>query len=234
MRDWKSKLNGDPIGWLLEKDNQSVRYFTLTDILERPGDEHDARGVKKEIMKVGVAPKILTRQQNGRNWGRPESFHADKYGGTVWQLIVLAELGADGRDERIKKACDFILKKSQDLESGGFSASESETGGGSHDGVLSCLTGNMVRSLIRFGHLKDPRIQRGINWIVKYQRFDDGTDEEPEGWPYDRQGHPHCWRYAHAQSIHTCHVGVVKALKALAEIPINNRSRSVINTIENG
>lgn len=33
---------------------------------------------------------------------------------------------------------------------------------------------------------------------------------------------------------HTCHMGVVKALKALAEIPINKRSVDVKNTIEKG
>lgn len=235
MRDWKSILKGDPTGWLLEKDNPSVRYFTLTGILGRPENDHEVREAKKEIMKTDVALKILAKQQNGCHWGNPESFYADKYGGTVWQLIVLAELGADGKDERIKKACNFILKKSQDRESGGFSESKkSETGGGSHDGVLPCLTGNMVWSLIRFGHLEDPGVQRGINWIVTYQRFDDGAEEELDGWPYDRQGHPHCWGYTRSQRIHTCHMGVVKALKALAEIPLDERSKGVKNTIKEG
>ena len=114
MRDWKSILKGDPTGWLLEKDNPSVRYFTLTDILGRNENDHDVREAKKEIMKTGVAHEILAKQRNGGHWGRPESFYADKYGGTVWQLIVLAELGVDGKDERIKKACDFILKRSKD------------------------------------------------------------------------------------------------------------------------
>lgn len=36
MGDWKSLLKADPTDWLLEKDSSSVRYFTLTDILERP------------------------------------------------------------------------------------------------------------------------------------------------------------------------------------------------------
>jgi len=234
MSDWKSMLKGDPTGWLLEKDNPSVRYFTLTDIFDRPVKDHAVREAKQDIMKTGVAPKILAMQRNGGYWGTPESFYMAKYEGTVWQLIVLAELGADGKDERIMKACNFILKNSQDHESGGFSVVESEEGGGSHDGVLPCLTGNMVWSLIRFGHLADPRVQRGINWIVKYQRFDDGIEEELKGWPYDRQGHPHCWGFTGTQYIHTCHMGVVKALKALAEIPINKRSKGVKNTIEKG
>jgi len=36
MADWKSALNADPTDWLLEPSNPSVRYFTLTEILELP------------------------------------------------------------------------------------------------------------------------------------------------------------------------------------------------------
>jgi hypothetical protein len=84
----------------------------------------------------------------------------------------------------------------------------------------------MVWSLIRFGYLDDLRVQRGINWIVTYQRFDDGIKEAPKGWPYDKR--EKCW------GKHTCHMGVVKALKALAEIPVNKRSDEVKNAIEKG
>ena len=178
-------------------------------------------------METGVVPKILSGQKNAGNWEAPENFYIrSKYKGTVWQLIILAELGADGKDKRIRKACEFILQNSQDRESGGFSYLKAETGGGWHNGVLPCLTGNMVWSLVRFGYLEDPRAQRGVNWIVKYQRFDDGVREAPKGWPYDKR--EKCW------GKHTCHMGVVKALKALAEIPANKRSQRVKDTIEKG
>jgi hypothetical protein len=55
-------------------------------------------------------------------------------------------------------------------------------------------------------------------------RFDDGDGLAPSGWPYDK--HDNCW------GRHTCHMGVVKLLKALAEIPPNKRSRGVKWTIE--
>ena len=35
MTDWRNVLNDDPIPWLLEPEKPSVRYFTLTDILDR-------------------------------------------------------------------------------------------------------------------------------------------------------------------------------------------------------
>jgi len=227
MNDWKSVLKADPTDWLLERDNPSVRCFALTDILERSESDPEVMKTKGEIMKIGVVPRILSKQKNPGNWEAPENFYIrSKYKGTVWQLIILAELGGDGKDERIRKGCEFILENSQDRVSGGFSYLKAETGGGWHNGVLPCLTGNMVWSLIRFDYLEDPKVQRGIDWIVKYQRFDDGTKEPPKGWPYDKR--ERCW------GRHTCHMGVVKALKALAEIPVKERSEEVKDTIEKG
>jgi len=225
MTAWKKFLNSDPIEWLLEEDNPSVRYFTLTDILDKPEEDSNVRRAKKNIMKVGVVPKILAKQNKGGYWESANNFYVNtKYKGTVWSLIILAELLADKNNEKIKKACEFILKYSQDRESGGFSYRGSEKNGGDHDKILPCLTGNMLWSLIRFGYLEDPRIQQAINWILTYQRFDDAIKQNPKGWPYEKR--ENCW------GKHTCHMGVVKNLKALAEIPEDKRSEKIKKKIE--
>ena len=227
MSDWKSCLRADPTDWLLEKDNPSVRYIALTDILGVPIVDPQAGQAKAAIMETGVVPGILSKQETEGYWDKPERLYVAKYKGTVWQLIILAEHIADGEDERIRKACDFLLDHSQDLESGGFSMHHSvKTGGGRHSEVIPCLTGNMVWSLIRFGYLKDPRVQRGIDWISSYQRFDDATADSPEGWPYGN--YEMCW------GKHTCHMGAVKALKALSEIPHDERSADVQRTLKEG
>jgi hypothetical protein len=228
MTDWKSLLNEDPTDWLLEKDNPSVRFFALTELLEKPRSDSEVEEAKTEIMRQGVVPKILARQSDQGYWETPDRFYTAKYKGTVWQLIILAEHGADGRDERIKKACEFILENSQDHESGGFSICRStRTGGGRHSTVIPCLTGNMVWSLIKLGYLEDPRVERGIDWIATYQRFDDKIKCPPKGWPYDKA-------VSSCFGKHSCHMGVVKALKALAAIPVDKRSDAVEDTIERG
>ena len=220
-------MKADPTEWLLEKDNPSVRYFTLAEILDKSENDPEVRQAKNEIMKVGVVPNILAKQKNGGYWETPKNFYTAKYKGTLWQLIILAELGADRKDDRIGETCEFILANSQDRESGGFSMWPSaKTGGGRHGGVVPCLTGNMVWSLIRFGYIEDPRVKQGINWITTYQRFDDGIKEPPKGWPYNK--------YEICYGKHTCHMGVVKALKALSEIPANKRPKEVKKTIEKG
>jgi hypothetical protein len=50
---------------------------------------------------------------------------------------------------------------------------------------------------IRF--LEDERVKRGIDWIVRYQRFDDGGFVAPKDWPYAKA--TGCF------GKHSCHMG---------------------------
>lgn len=228
MSSWKSYLNADPIDWLLEEDNPSVRYFTLKYILDKPENQLKLEDARENIMKIGVVPKILDKQEAGGYWGIPENFYIrGKYKGTSWQLIILAELGADRKDDRINSICEFMLENSQDPESGAFSYLGSKKGsGGDPLKILPCLTANMVWSLIRFGYLADERVKKAIEWLIKTQRFDDGTDKPPEGWPYDRW--EKCW------GRHTCHSIVVKTLRAFSEIPEKQKTSEIMDYIYKG
>jgi hypothetical protein len=227
MEDWKSLLNDDPIDWLLEKDNPSVRYFTLKDIMGKTEKNKEVVSTRKGIGAKGVVPIILDKQKDGGYWGRPEDFYErSKYRGTVWNFIILAEMGADPKDKRINDTCEFILKWSQDKGSGGFAHMGSKYNGGQHSGVIPCLTGNMLWSFIRFGYLNNPRIKNGIKWVTTYQRFDDKVKVAPTGWPYDRW--KNCW------GRHSCHMGVAKTIKALSEIPKSKRTKAVNRILDEG
>ncbi len=227
MTNWKSYLNSDQIDWLLEETNPSIRYFTLIELLNQNENSSEVTEAKEKIMMEGIVPKILNKQKEEGYWETAENFYIKtKYKGTVWQIIVLAELGADGTDKKIQKSCEFILKNSQDKLSGAFSY-YGNGNGGSHYKILPCLTGNMLWSLIKFGYLKDSRIQQGINWIVNYQRFDDGLESAPDEWPYNvgsKKGEA-CW------GKHTCYMCVIKNLKALAQIPPIKRTEGIRNVI---
>ena len=219
-------LKADPTQWLLEADNPSVRYFALTELLGEPQSRPSVKKSKRDIMRVGAVPLILFKQQPEGYWESAEHFYVGtKYKGTVWQLIVLAELGVDGEDPRIQKACEFVLAWSQDQESGGF-AYRGSAGGGLRAGVIPCLTGSMVWSLIRFGYLDDIRVRKAIELMMTYQRTDDADKRAPSAWPYER--FEQCW------GKHSCHMGVVRTLKALAEVPPHRRSQSMKAVIELG
>lgn len=212
MKKVEEITNHDTLEWLLETDNPSIRYFTLTKLLNKFEGDSEVIDAKSNIMNTGVVSLILGQQNCNGYWGDPQRFYTDKYSGSVWQLLILAELGATIDNPQIAKACEFILDSSQDRESHGFSMNKSgKSGGGRHSEVIPCLTGNLVYSFIKLGLMEDVRVQKGIEWICKYQRCDDGILDGPTEWPYDR--YETCW------GKHSCHMGIVKSLKALSVIP---------------
>lgn len=222
-----AQIDPGTVSWLLDGDDPSVRYLTLTNLLGAAPDDPDVVAARAAIMTEGTVPRILATQLDDGHWEGRDRFYTGKYRGTVWQLVILAELVADGTDPRVRAACEAILRDSQDRESDAFSMARAKRdGGGLHSQVIPCLTGNMVWSLIRLGMADDPRVQRAIDWIATYQRFDDGDGEAPTGWPYEP--YEICW------GRHTCHMGVVKALKALAAIPPDRRSPEVERTLADG
>ncbi len=225
MEDWKSVLKADPINWLLAEDNPSVRYFTLMELLDLPTTDPYVSEAGKAIMAEGPVPAILEKMNNSDYIQDYPRFYTYKYKGLVWQLILLAELGV-WADPSIKAFCGYLLDHSQETDEGGFSMHEAvKTGGGRITEVIPCLTGNMVWSLIRLGYLEDPRVQKGLNWLTKFMVYNDGVEETPQVQPYGR--YETCW------GRHTCHMGVVKALKAFSAIPPENRSDDVRDAIQN-
>ncbi len=225
MQGWRTALGADPIPWLLEATDPALRAAVLTDLLDRPADDHDVRTARAAMASDGVVGRILAAQGPDGHWGDRDAFYRDTYRGTVWQIVTLAALGADGADPRVRAGCEALLRDGQDLQSGGFGHDRARsTGGAQHGTVIPCLTGNAVWALVRLGLADDPRVRRGVDWLTAYQRFDtDGP--APQGWPYLREP---CW------GRHTCHMGVVKALKALAVLPAPSRTPAVERRIADG
>lgn len=225
MSSWQSHLKGDPIPWLLETDNPSIRYYTLRELLDRPALDPEVLHARGQIHHSPTVKKILDSQQPGGYWGKPGDFYIrSKYRGTVWTALLLAELGADTGEPRVQQTTKFLLDFAQDYQSHGFAYQSEDYQGGDHASVIPCLTGNMLYLMVRMGCLSDPRVQGAVQWIVDYQRLDDGDCPAPRGWPY--QNREKCW------GRHTCHMAVVKTLKALAEIPSDQRSSEVCTFID--
>ncbi len=212
------KPNQEVLDWLLERENPAVRLTALRDLCGLGEDDPEVQEARQAMMAGEQVTKIFSKQTPGGYWGKPEDFYVrSKYKGTVWNVILLAEMGADGSDERIRKACDFLLDWSQDAQSGGFAFYDSKRDA-RREQIGPCLTGNLVWSMLRFGMVDDPRVWKGVEWIATYQRADCGT-KPPKEWPYAK--YEACW------GAHTCMMGVVKGLKALAEVPAEKRTPQI-------
>ena len=224
VEDWRHELAEDPLPWLLEEDNPAVRHMTLRLLLD--DDNSKLGAAQRAAMRADPIATILERQQPEGHWIKPGPGYAPKYTGTVWSVIFLDQLGADGRDHRIERACEYVLSYAQ-ADTGGFSASASKGGFGSASGVIHCLNGNLLRALLGFGWLDDSRVERAIDWQARSV-----TGEGFEA--YFRSGTSGPGFSCAANGGLPCAWGAIKALRALARIPRRRRKRSVGRAIDVG
>jgi hypothetical protein len=154
----------NPIHWLLEADenNPSVRYYALRDLLGLPESDVQLQEARAAIMHSGPVPVILAAQEPSGNWVKSGSGYSPKYRGTVWSLLILAELAADPGDPRIRKGCNCVLEHSL-ASNGAFSAYQGLT----PSGAIHCLNGNLLFALERLGFGSDPRLQPVIDWLAR-------------------------------------------------------------------
>ena len=216
---WTDRLRGDPLPWLLEPGTPAVRHLTLRQLLDRPEDDPEVHEAAAAAMRSDPIAATLAAQDPGGWWVKPGAGYAPKYTGTVWSLIFLDQLGADGRDPRIQAACEYVLGNTQ-TTSGGFGASGQLTRRPPDSSALHCLNGNLLRALLGFGRLDDPRVQAAIDWEAAAVNGD-------EGFRYYRSGTSGPDFGCAVNAGLPCAWGAVKALLGLARIPAARRTPAV-------
>ncbi len=221
-------------------DNPSVRYFTLRDLLNRKASDPEVKEAKANISQSKVVSRIFSKQNKKGYWEEPWNPYHPKYRASYWTLMTLVQLGVDRSDKRARRACGFIVQF-QHAE-GGFSSQTRKTALREYDwsirrgrqlparnewvsrciyeGQSSCLTGNIVAALIRFGYVNSRPVRRALLWLTKIQNKDGG-------WlcPY--------WR-AHIKDTHGCFYGTVCPLEALSEVPRKSLTKEMKDAIERG
>ena len=225
MNNWKTHLKADPLPWLLEPDpeNPGVRYFALADLLDRPANDSEVSAARRAVMTTGPVPIILDAQENDGFWVKPGSGYSPKYRGTTWQIIILADLGADpAADERVQRGCEYLLSHSI-ASNGAFSVYTKPVPSGS----VHCLNGNLLYALLRLGYGDEPRVQTALDWQARaitgegaFQYLKSGTSG-PSFACSVNEGLPCGW-------------GATKAMKALAAVPSNQRTPVIERAVEAG
>lgn len=145
--------------WLLEEDQPSVRYLTLTQLLGKSERDPEVRKAKAMIPSVGWVAQTLSRRDPGGWWVRVGGRMEPRFLGTHWTMLALADLGATREIPQVRDSCEYWMKKSP-LVGGGVGGLGQ--GKGHH-----CFTANMARALIQMGYEDDPRIRRTLDFLVR-------------------------------------------------------------------
>jgi len=98
------------INWLSEPGEPSIRFLTLTDLMGRMSSDESVMQAKEEMALRGWVHQMLASQSRAGYWNNPDSCYQPKYSATVWHLQLLAMLGADGFDPRIRNACERFFR----------------------------------------------------------------------------------------------------------------------------
>ena len=198
----------DPaIDWLLEKNNPSVRYFTLRYLLDYDEQDGAVRTARRAILQSEPVQKILAAQSPEGYWAKPGGGYSPKYLATDWQILFLAELGADGRSRPVRKGCEYVLAHAA-APRGGFSAYTDARPAG----VLHCLNGNLVWALSALGYAYDERVRLAVEWLAGAITGDDFDR-------YYASGTTGPNFQCVANSKQPCAWGAIKALRALVNLP---------------
>ena len=154
MPDGQQITNGEPVPWLLDPENPSVRYWTLVDILGRSATDPEVQAARAAIARQPLVTELFALQHLEGHWGDDETkpFTAQ---GAVTVLSLLHMLGVTP-DERTTAGCNSFLNFCQH-PSGGFSLTK-KLG----SGIFPCTTGESLPFLVYFGLQDDPRVPRCV------------------------------------------------------------------------
>jgi hypothetical protein len=227
MAHWTGLLEVDPLPWLLEEDTPAVRAQSLRWLLDRQDSDHEFRAARDAAMATGPIAAILAAQRPEGYWEKPGPGYSPKYTSTVWQVMFLDQMGADPSHPRIRAACEYVLSHCV-ASNGGLGASGvSDAKAPPPSAVIHCLSGNLLRALIGFGWLDDPRVRGAIDWQARSI-----TAEGFDG--YYQSGTSGSGFRCSANDKQSCAWGAVKAMLGLARIPEAGRSPEVREALRQG
>jgi hypothetical protein len=192
MQNNYQESNIDLIDWLLETENPSIRYFALRDLLDKGEDDPQVLDARQAIPDSQVVKAIIEAQRPDGGWGvRDDTTYMPKYTSTIWQMIILSDLGLPGEHPAVQKGLERMRA---DIESIGASDAIEQ------GEVLWCYSANTIRYLWRFGLGYERYTQAAVQQLIRA-----ALSTPKWGCPYSDDT-PCLW-------------GAVKVLRAFAEIP---------------
>ena len=193
------------IQWLLDAQTPSIRYLTLTRLLNRLDFETEVRAAWKDMKTNPPIREIIARQTKIGAWAGEKSYYTPKYTSTHWNLLLLSELAADGHSSPMRRGSLFMLGETwEDLQE----RLEKNVHG------LTCFWANLARYALHCDLDDDPRLRCILEALV--------FDATQSGWRCEHNdGYPCAW-------------GAARTLWAFALLPEHLLTEDVQAAIQSG
>ena len=166
MTKWLAQLKFDPTPTLLSSGNEAVEYFTKRDLLEQEVApiEH--------IWQLPEAQKTLRKQQSDGSWkyiGRKTVSYPEWHYSLLqtWKTfrVLVEQYEFTKKHHAAEKAADFLFScQTEQGDIRGMLANQYAT----------YYTGAILAHLIRAGYEDDPRVEKGLRWLISMRQNDGG------------------------------------------------------------
>lgn len=177
-------LRSDPVPRLLSAGDAALTYFVRRDLLG------EAVGPVAALWELAEARKLWRKQQADGSWrypgGNPETTPGSNYAvlETYRNLRLLVEMyGFDRRHPALQAAAEYVFSCQTD---------EGDIRGILGNQYMPYYHAVILELLIKAGYAEDPRLGRGLEWLLA-MRQDDGAWIIPMQAVPSRQRTPDIW-----------------------------------------
>ncbi len=166
MNNWQKAFRYDPLPALLNSNNKAIVYFTRRDLLDEQVEP------TKYVWELPEPQKILRKQQPDGSWGKPDKdtaiFPPNHHilVETFKQFRILAERYQFTKDHpAIAGAAEFLFT---------FQTPEGDIRGFIGNQYATYYTGYILSLLVKAGYEDDPRVEKGMAWLLSMRQDDGG------------------------------------------------------------
>lgn len=162
---WIGELRFDPILSLISSNDEAIEYFARRDLLEErvPPIQH--------VWTLPEVQKNLRKQQPNGSWParktndplRSRHYSLFETWKTFRTLVEQYELNRS--NEETRKVAECILS---------FQSSQGDIRGIAGNQYATYYTGVILADLTKAGYARDPRIEKGLQWLLSMRQNDGG------------------------------------------------------------
>jgi hypothetical protein len=179
MANWRRELRIDIIPLLLASENQAIVYFTRRDLLNEPVEPVSF------VWGLPEPQKILKKQRPDGSWekaGNKTIIYPPNHSSLVEAFkqfrILVEKYGFPNDYPSISRAADFLFS---------FQAEEGDIRGFIGNQYATYYTGYVLSLLIKAGYASDPRVEKGMQWLLSMRQDDGGWTIPILTHAYDRE-----------------------------------------------
>jgi len=166
LEKWQSMLKFDPLPNLLSSKNQTIIFFTNSDL------QNERVNYTETLWELPFAKEIVSNQQPDGSWkyhgGKPDIRSQQNYN-QIETYRILGELvekfGFNNKHPAVRKAADFLFK---------FQTAEGDFRGIYGNQYSPNYSAAIMELLIKSGYQNDFRIEKGFRWLLSSRQNDGG------------------------------------------------------------